>query len=208
VSHYFDADAAPLDATTPLDVTLAGRDVTVLTAPGVFSAHRLDLGTAVLLRTLARLDGGRSGLPEGGTFVDLGCGWGPLALTMALLAPGADVWAIDVNPRARGLTATNADRLGLTSIRTAGPEALDSLAGSIDRLWSNPPIRIGKPALHALLGGWLGALAPGGEAWLVAQKNLGADSLAAWLAASGTPATKAASAKGYRVLRVPGPSAS
>jgi 16S rRNA G1207 methylase RsmC len=122
-------------------------------------------------------------------------------LTLARLAPGATVWALDVNPRALGLTALNAERLGLPNVRTALPEAVPPDA-EFDLLWSNPPIRVGKDNLHALLRRWLGRLAPGAHADLVVQKNLGADSLVGWLAAQpGFTAAKLASAKGYRVLR-------
>ncbi|MCL2788275.1 MAG: class I SAM-dependent methyltransferase [Micrococcales bacterium] len=176
---------------------MAGRPVSVCVAPGVFSAHRLDLGTSVLLRTLARKDPA-SGLPPEGTLVDLGCGWGPLALTMAMLAPGAQVQAIDINPHARELTRLNAERLGLTNIQVSGPTLPTQ---PIDRLWSNPPIRIGKDSLHDLLEPWLKALAPSGHADLVVQRHLGADSLATWLTQAGFPTVKVASAKGYRVLR-------
>jgi 16S rRNA G1207 methylase RsmC len=201
-AHYFDPTPGPMAAVESITVTLAGREVSVLTAAGVFSAHRLDLGTSVLLRTLARQDA-TYGLPDSGNLVDLGCGWGPLALTMGLLAPRATVWAIDVNPNAQQLTARNAERLGLTNITTAGPEVLTDLAtNSIDRIWSNPPIRVGKTALHQLLTDWLNALTPDGQAQLVIQRNLGADSLAAWLTNQGWPTTKQASAKGFRVLKV------
>jgi len=72
-----------------------------------------------------------------------------------------------------------------------------------DTIWSNPPIRVGKAALHDLLGAWLPRLAPAGEAWLVVQRHLGADSLAVWLADQGWgEVEKVASAKGFRVLRV------
>ena len=194
-SHYFDPNPAPLGPLAELEVTLAGRRLTVLVAPGVFSTTRLDPGTSVLLRTMAR----QADLPEAGTFVDLGCGWGPLALTMAILAPSAHVWAIDVNPHARELTRLNAERLALENIHVADRAPPD--LPPIDRLWSNPPIRIGKQALHELLVAWLQALAPQGCANLVVQKNLGADSLARWLTDAGFPTTRVASAKGYRVLR-------
>ncbi|MDR1800160.1 MAG: methyltransferase [Bifidobacteriaceae bacterium] len=196
MDHYFTADAAPLDPAelTERAVRLAGFEGTVVTAPGVFCAHRVDLGTAVLLRTVAA-----GPLPTSGTLVDLGCGWGPLALVMAKLAPQATVWGIDINPRALELTRLNAARWGLTNLQVATPEAASDLAP--DLIWSNPPIRVGKEVLHDLLTTWLDRLTPHGYADLVVQKNLGADSLQTWLTAHGYPTGKLASAKGYRVLR-------
>jgi 16S rRNA G1207 methylase RsmC len=167
----------------------------------VFSGDRIDLGTRVLLRDVPQP-------PAEGVILDLGCGWGPIALTQALLAPGADVWAVDVNDLALELTRRNAARLHLERVRAVRPE--DVPAGlSFDAIWSNPPIRIGKQALHELLLSWLPRLSANGAAHLVVQRNLGADSLQGWLAqelprqAGGSwQVERAGSAKGYRVLRV------
>lgn len=192
--HYFTARPASADERRTVEVRLAGRDVTVETARGVFSPDHVDLGTQVLLRTV----------PEPsptGDLLDLGCGWGPVALTLALLAPGARVWAVDVNERALDLVRRNAERLGLPNVVAASPDDVPDDV-RVATLWSNPPVRIGKPALHALLQRWLPRVAPGGEAWLVVGRNLGADPLQRWLTdEAGLPTTREASAKGFRVLR-------
>lgn len=199
-SHYF-ATPTGAERARQVLVTLAGRDVAVVTADGVFSGDRVDLGTRVLLREVPAP-------PATGDLLDLGCGWGPLALTMALRSPAATVWAVDVNDRALDLTRRNAVDLGLPGVRPVTPDEVpaDVAFGAI---WSNPPIRVGKEALHALLLQWLPRLAPGGAAHLVVQRNLGADSLHAWLAGQQLAGdggrwhvTRAGSAKGYRVLRV------
>jgi len=163
---------------------------------GVFSPSRVDPGTAVLLRAVT--------LPShaDGDLLDLGCGWGPIALSLAIAAPQARVWGVDVNERALALTRVNAERLGLTNVRTALPEEVpDDLRFA--EIWSNPPIRIGKVELHRILQKWLSRLTPDGTGWLVVQKNLGADSLTKWLKEQVEfDATKFSSSKGYRVLRV------
>lgn len=201
-SHYFDADpAAPAQERT-FRVRLAGRDVTVTSARGVFSPSRLDPGTAVLLKEVPDP-------PERGTFLDLGCGWGPIALTLGLLSPGATVHAVDVNRRSLELTARNAENLGLDGIHVLAPAEADAEAG-YDVIWSNPPIRIGKPALRELLCTWLPRLAPGGDAYLVVAKNLGGDSLQSWLAgalAPGLQVERFSSAKGFRIIHVTRPEA-
>jgi 16S rRNA G1207 methylase RsmC len=196
-SHYFAADPGPESGRRTLEYEVAARTLHVTTAGGVFSAGRLDPGTAVLLRHAPRP-------PTHGDLLDLGCGWGPLALAMALFSPDATVWAVDVNQRARELTAANARTNGFGGVRTAAP---DDVPDDVEfaALWSNPPIRIGKAALHDLLGRWLPRLAPGGSAWLVVQRNLGADSLHRWLAHAleeSSTVERVGSAKGYRVLRV------
>lgn len=198
--HYFASGAdGELDASsvTWRNVTLAGQKWRVATAPGVFSAARVDLGTQVLLRTVA---GSGLDLPAGYRLLDLGCGWGPLALVMAKAAPSAEVWAVDVNRVALQLVALTAQAAGLDNLRVATPDQAAELRPNV--IWSNPPIRIGKAALHNLLTTWLGRLEPGGWADLVVQRHLGADSLLAWLNHQGWPTSKLASAKGYRVLRV------
>jgi 16S rRNA (guanine1207-N2)-methyltransferase len=194
--HYFTARPASAAERRTLTVRLAGRDVEVETAGGVFSPGHVDLGTQVLLRAVPPA-------PPSGDLLDLGCGWGPVALTMALASPDARVWAVDVNERALDLVRRNAERLGLTNVVAAAPDAVPDDV-RFAALWSNPPIRVGKEALHAMLLRWLGRLEDGAEAHLVVQRNLGADSLQAWLRAQlpGRAVERAASAKGFRVLRV------
>lgn len=193
--HYFTADPASADERRQLSVHLAGRQVQVQTAPGVFSGGRIDLGTQVLLRAVPAP-------PAAGELLDLGCGWGPIALSMAMLSPGATVWAVDVNRRALDLVARSASDLGLAAVRAVEPDEVP-VDLRFAALWSNPPIRVGKPALHGMLATWLPRLAPDGEAWLVVQRALGADSLQAWIGEElGLPAERVASAKGFRVLRV------
>lgn len=197
--HYFsptsDTDQVPF----PLRVRLAGAERDLVSSSAVFSARGLDKATAVMLD---RLDVLRP-VPTGARILDLGCGWGPIALTAALLHPDAEVWAVDVTDRARALTRTNAERLGLDNVQVASPEEVPADL-RFDAIWSNPPIRIGKEELHALLLHWLGRLAPTGTAAMVVGKNLGADPLARWLGEQLPQRTvaKAASAKGFRILEV------
>lgn len=193
--HYFTAEPASADERRQLTVRLAGREVRAHTAPGIFSPGRLDLGTQVLLRSVPAP-------PSSGDLLDLGCGWGPLALTLALEAPEARVWAVDVNRRALDLVRRTATDLCLSGLHALAPEDVpDDLRFSA--LWSNPPIRVGKPVLHGLLRTWLARLTPDGEAHLVVQRNLGADSLQRWIVEQlRMPTERVASAKGFRVLRV------
>jgi 16S rRNA G1207 methylase RsmC len=111
------------------------------------------------------------------------------------------VWAIDVNERALELCAANAAALGLGNVRTARPELVPPDV-ELAAIWSNPPIRVGKDALHELLLAWLPRLRAGGVATLVVNRNLGADSLAAWLGTQGYGVARISSRKGYRILQV------
>ena len=193
--HYFTAQPAGPDRRRRVDVELAGRQLSVATAGGVFSPARVDIGTQVLLREAPPP-------PAQGTFLDLGCGWGPVALSLGLLSPAATVYAVDVNERALELTRDNAVEAGLDNVRAGLPDEVPS-GLRFDLMWSNPPIRVGKEALHDLLGTWLPRLTDEGEAYLVVQKNLGADSLQRWLRESlELPCDRFAVAKGFRILRV------
>lgn len=176
--HYF--SAAPQGDFRPTEVTvrLAGQDRSLVTAGGVFSPEHLDRGTELLLHTLAESAGPAE---PAGTILDLGCGWGPIALDAALTHPEATVWAVDVNERARELTRLNAGRLGLGNVRVAAPEDVPERV-IFDEIRSNPPIRVGKEVLHTILQTWLARLAPGGVASLVVAKHLGANSLERWIA--------------------------
>ena len=175
-----------------MHVLLPGLHLELETDAGVFSADRLDPGTRLLLDTAPAP-------PPTGDLVDVGCGYGPLALVLAARSPAARVWAVDVNERALGLCARNAARAGLANVR-AVPPTEPGLPARVDAIWSNPPLRIGKQALHTLLAGWLGRLTPQGSAHLVVQRHLGSDSLHRWLEAEGWPVRRVASRAG-----VPGP---
>lgn len=194
--HYFSATPGGELVPRTIHVRLAGRDLDLTTANGVFSPERLDVGTSVLLSNVPAP-------PPGGNLLDLGCGWGPIAISLALESPRATVWAVDVNERSLELVRRNAASLGLTNINAVRPEDVpaDALFTSI---WSNPPIRVGKNELHAMLLHWLPRLEPGSDAWLVVQRNLGSDSLQRWLQAElprEFAVLRAATNKGYRVLR-------
>jgi 16S rRNA G1207 methylase RsmC len=195
--HYFTARPASARARRVLRVRLAGREAEVEVAAGVFSPGGLDKGTAVLLADAPTP-------PPGGTFLDLGCGWGPVALSLGLRSPDATVYAVDVNERAVELTARNAAALGLDRVHARSPDGIPA-GVRFDLVWSNPPIRVGKQALHALLLTWLPRLAPGGSAYLVVSKNLGSDSLQRWLADTlddGYAVGRRSTAKGFRVVEV------
>lgn len=195
--HYFSETPGSNYKPKEISVTINGREVLVTTAGGVFSPDHIDQGTAVLL---AHLDEA----PAGGNILDIGCGWGPIALSLAAHCPKATIWAVDVNERSLELTKANAERMGLKNIRCVRPnEVPDEITFS--GIWSNPPIRVGKDVLHEILLTWLPRLEKEADGYLVVQKNLGADSLHRWLEAE-LPANFATvrvdTAKSFRVLRV------
>ncbi|WP_347110614.1 methyltransferase [Paenarthrobacter sp. S56] len=196
-AHYFSAQPAGPFTRKPLTVDLAGSTRHLQTSSGIFSPDGVDKGTAVLLADVPPPS------PRG-NLLDIGCGWGPIALTMGLMAPSAQVFAVDINERCIALTNGNAASLGLSNVKASRPEEVPADV-EFATIWSNPPIRIGKDELHSLLLTWLPRLAPGGSAWLVVQKNLGSDSLQRWLAAeldSSYTVSRESTSKSFRILRV------
>jgi len=192
--HYFSPRPRTPHRPGLVRVVLPDVYLELATDAGVFSPGRLDPGTRLLLDE-------SPAPPPSGDLLDLGCGYGPVACVLAARSPGAAVWAVDVNERALELCARNAATAGLPNVRCVTPDD-PSVPARLAGIWSNPPVRIGKAALHELLRWWLRRLDPGGEAYLVASRNLGADSLHRWLAEQGWPVTRLAARNGYRVLQV------
>ncbi len=196
--HYFAARPTAAHRHGTVRVVLPDLYLELATDSGMFSPGRLDPGTRLLLT-----EGPPP--PPSGDLLDLGCGYGPIACTLAARAPGATVWAVDVNERALALCAANAASAGLPNVRCVPPDAAE-LPATLAGLWSNPPVRIGKGPLHAMLHGWLARLAPGAAATLVMGRNLGADSLHGWLEnEEGWAVTRLSARSGYRLLRVAAP---
>ena len=196
-AHYFSPAPDSVLKLRQIKVQVAGITREVTTANSVFSPAHIDTGTEVLLNN-------SPDPPPGGDFLDLGCGWGPISLHLAIASPHATVWAVDVNERALDLVRTNAASLGLANINAVLPADVP-VDVSFRTIWSNPPIRVGKNELHNLLNRWLPRLGPDSDAWLVVQRNLGSDSLHHWLQGELSTeyvVSRTATSKGFRVLRV------
>jgi 16S rRNA G1207 methylase RsmC len=196
-SHYFDPLPAVQSHPRTVHLHVGELAIELQADRGVFGSRGVDLGTLVLLREAPTP-------PARGEILDLGSGYGPIAIALARQAPEARIWAIDVNERALELTKSNAAAAATPNVVASSPDEVPRDL-QFDAIYSNPPVRIGKAALHDLLERWLGRLKPGGRAYLVVQRNMGADSLAAWLATQGYAVQRLKAKKGYRVLEVGGP---
>lgn len=200
--HYFSSQPATPAKRRTLSVKLAGKPCTLVTAGGIFSPDGVDKGTSILLAEAPQPS-------TSGNLLDIGCGWGPIALTLGLISPGATIYAVDVNERSLELTRENAATLKLSNVITAKPEDINPEL-RFDTIWSNPPIRVGKEELHNILLMWLPRLAVDGRAYLVVQKNLGADSLQRWLSeqltakfpSAGFDVVRDSTNKSFRVIRI------
>ncbi len=192
-SQYFEADPSVESNQRGIELVLPDVFLTLTTDSGVFSNRKVDSGSRYLLQAHPPIP------DETKNILDLGCGYGPIALTAAKRAPDATIWGVDVNNRAIELATRNAEVNGIANAQfgTADEVPVDI---SFDLIVSNPPIRIGKQALHDLLTVWFDRLTPEGRAWLVVQKHLGSDSLADWLTTNGWTTTRLGSRKGFRIL--------
>jgi len=196
-THYFEAEPAVASRPRAVHLRVGGLDLELQADRGVFGSRGIDLGTLTLLK-----EGPPP--PPRGELLDLGCGYGPIAIVLARRSPEARVWAVDVNERALELARANSATAQTPNVSVAGPEGVPEEV-RFDAIFSNPPVRVGKGPLHALLQQWLPRLKPDGAAYLVVQRNLGSDSLARWLAEQGYRVTRLKSKKGYRILEVKPP---
>jgi 16S rRNA (guanine1207-N2)-methyltransferase len=193
--QYFAPEPAVASARATVPLVLPDLTTELVTDRGVFARDKLDVGTRLLL-----IDGPPL-RPTSTRLVDVGCGYGPIAVALAHRAPRAGVWAVDVNRRAVELATEN-----LRPYPNARALLAEDVPGdlTVDEVWSNPPIRIGKPALHELLAHWHARLRPGGRMVLVVQKHLGADSLQRWCQAQGWPTRRHRASATFRLLEVDG----
>jgi len=193
-TQYFEAEPAVASRPRPVHLRVGGLDLELQADRGVFGSRGIDLGTMTLLKEAPPP-------PPQGELLDLGCGYGPIAIVLARRSPDARVWAVDVNERALELTRANSATAQTPNLSVAAPAGVPEDV-RFDAIYSNPPVRVGKAPLHALLAQWLPRLKPGGAAYLVVQRNLGSDSLAKWLSEQGYGVTRLKSKKGYRILEV------
>jgi 16S rRNA G1207 methylase RsmC len=193
-SHYFDLKPAVPSRPRTVHLHLGELTLELEADRGVFGSKGIDLGTLTLLHEAPSP-------PATGDLLDLGCGYGPIAVALARRSPQARVWAVDVNERALALTRANAAANQAGNVDVRAPEAVPTEL-RFAAIYSNPPVRVGKAPLHRLLSTWLPRLAPDAPAYLVVQRNLGSDSLAAWLSKEGFLVSRLKSKKGYRILEV------
>jgi 16S rRNA (guanine1207-N2)-methyltransferase len=192
MGHYFDEEPGAASMPRNVELWLPDMSLTLATDRGVFGYGQIDAGSKLLLLKAPAP-------PQRGNLLDLGCGVGTITIPLARRAPETTVWAVDVNGRARDLCRENAATNDVDNVRVSTPDEVPADV-RFECIWSNPPIRIGKPALHDLLATWLSRLAPDGYAVTVVHKHLGGDSLQRWLNEQGHPTERLASSSGYRIL--------
>ena len=174
-----------------LNVELLGQRLTFLTDAGVFSKKMIDYGSRVLLSVLD--------FEAGEQVLDVGCGYGPLGLTLAK-AQGVTATMVDINQRALDLAQKNAERNQI-SADIFQSNVYEKVSGIFDHIISNPPIRAGKQVVHEVISGSYEHLTEGGDLTLVIQKKQGAPSAKSKMEAAFSNCEIVKKDKGYYILR-------
>lgn len=168
--HYYTARPQAAHDEAEFTATLRGMELRFVTDAAVFSRERVDFGSALLIEAMR--------IAPADTVLDLGCGYGPIGLMAARLAPEGRVYMVDVNERAAALAQRNLAENGVTNAEVRVGDGLEPVRGiQFDKVLTNPPIRAGKAAIYRMLDDAHQALVPGGSIWVVIQTKQGAPSM-------------------------------
>ncbi len=170
--HYFSASPESAHRYAETIYTYRGQELRFTTDAGVFSRGEVDFGTEVLLRALPEVMSGR--------VLDLGCGWGPVGVSVGKAYPDCHIVMSDVNERALELAGKNASRNGVPA-ETHLSDGLENVPGSFDYILTNPPIRAGKQVIYRLFADSAAKLNAGGRLYIVIRKQQGAESALKYL---------------------------
>lgn len=191
MNHYYSVNPDLPHDTAVIHYLAKGRKLQFLTDAGVFSRQKVDFGSNLLINTLPALEG---------KVLDLGCGYGPIGISLAVLNPGIDVIMVDINRRAVALAQENIRANRVTNAQVLDSNGFDNIKGKFSTIVSNPPIRAGKKVIYPLFEQSIAFLEEGGCLWLVIQKKQGAPSAVAKLESVFGNCTVAEKSGGYWLL--------
>lgn len=168
--HYYTSRPSAAHEETSFEATLRGMTFRFVTDAGVFSRERVDFGSLLLIQAMQ--------IGAADTVLDLGCGYGPIGMVAARLAPQGYIYMVDVNERAVELARRNLAANGIANAEVRLGDGLAAVPGiAFDAILTNPPIRAGKATVYKLLEEAHAALKPGGSLWVVVQTKQGAPSM-------------------------------
>ena len=175
MAQYFENDPNIASKEKKISFEIAGHKISLLTDNGVFSKSQIDEGSLAFLKVLVPLQ-------LAGNILDLGCGYGPIGLTIALTSPEARVTLADINTRAVALCAKNANQLGLSQrVTVLQSDIYEKIEGPYHVIVINPPIRAGKKVTYAMYEGARQYLIDGGSLYIVIRKAQGAKSASEYI---------------------------
>ena len=198
MNHYFSQDPSSRHDVKEIEATLLGHKLRFLTDSGVFSKDGVDFGTRLLLQTVV--------IPPGSSVLDLGCGYGALGITAALLNPTGHTTLVDVNLRALDLARLNAQKNGAHHVSVVQSDGISALTGQkFAVVLTNPPIRAGKEVVFSFYSGARSVLDNAGSLWVVIQKKQGAPSTEKKLRELFNSVTLVNRSKGYHIYQAQNP---
>lgn len=192
--HYYSKNPQAASEEQIIQVSLRGQNLRFYTDRGVFSKKGIDFGSQLLIESIE--------LKADARVLDVGCGYGPIGLSLAKENTDRHITLVDVNHRALHLCQKNAELNQISNVRIMESDLLERVQHeTFDAILSNPPIRAGKDVVHGLFEQSVHALNEGGELWIVIQKKQGAPSAFAKLAELYEKVEEVTKKKGYRIFR-------
>lgn len=192
--HYYTRQPSVKSDVHTAQEVLRGKTFTFLTDAGVFSKKGVDYGSKHLIETME--------LSENAKVLDVGCGYGPMGLSAAVMCPKGHVTMVDINERAVELSKENARRNGISNVTILQSDLLEQVKDlKFDAVLTNPPIRAGKETVHRIFVDAYDCLVDGGSLWVVIQKKQGAPSAVKKMESLYSEVVEVSKDKGYRILK-------
>lgn len=167
MEHYYSENPKSRHHIFDIKYKLGDLELNFTTDTGVFSKTRVDYGTDILIRSLP---------PLHGKILDLGCGYGPIGISLAKLNPDSQITMVDINQRAVELARQNIQRNNVQNAIAFQSDGFEKVDGLFNVIVSNPPIRAGKKVIYPLFERSIDYLDKEGTLYLVIQKKQGAKS--------------------------------
>ncbi|UEX89923.1 class I SAM-dependent methyltransferase [Staphylococcus ratti] len=198
MSHYYDSHPDSESNERTLTYETEHQQLTLTTDAGVFSRERVDFGSDLLIQTFLNAH------PPGEVkrIIDVGCGYGPIGLMLAKVAPYDEVTMLDVNHRALALVEKNARLNDIHNIKVLESDGLSAIeVAQADYILTNPPIRAGKQVVHKILEDAHACLKAKGALYVVIQKKQGMPSAKKKMEAVFGNVESIKNSKGYHILK-------
>ena len=193
--HYYSKKPSVKSDPKEWKTDIRDKNFRFKTDAGVFSKGELDFGSRLLAESFQ--------LPQvEGDLLDVGCGYGPIGLSIAASFPDRNVHMVDVNERALALAKGNAELNEIANVNIYPSDALSAVSGDrFAAVITNPPIRAGKETVFTIYQGAYSKLIPGGELWVVIQKKQGAPSTSSKMEELFGNVETVAKSKGYFIFK-------
>jgi 16S rRNA (guanine1207-N2)-methyltransferase len=193
--HYYADQPSSESNPKTWSYELNGYTIKFTSDDGVFSKKEVDFGSKLMLELY-------SDPAVKGNILDMGCGYGPIGLTVAKQYSDRTVWMVDVNERALSLSKLNAKQNNVGNIKVLKSYLFDELENEMyASVITNPPIRAGKKVVHQLFEQAYEHILPNGELWVVIQKKQGAPSAIEKLESLFSEVEVVGKKKGYYIIK-------